>query len=371
MVKKAKSSLQDKAEISHNTREYVETLADLKKQIQEAQVKAALAANKELIKLYWSIGKTIAERQEVSGWGTGIVEQLAKDLQNAFPGIAGFSRRNIFRMKSFYLAYRKVPQAVAQIDDIPIFSIPWGHNALILDKVKDPIQRLWYAQKAIQHGWSRSMLELWIESNLYDREGKAASNFQKTLPSPQSDMAHQVLKDPYLFDFLTLHSDHVEKDLEQGLVNHIQKFLLELGEGFSFVGQQYHLQIADHDYYIDLLFYHLKLRCFFVVELKNTTFKPEYTGQINFYLSAVDDLLRHPDDKPTIGLLLCKTKDAVVAEYALRNIQSPVGVAEYTTKIVKKLPKELKSSLPTIEEIESELEKQKGIPRKNAKQKNK
>ena len=339
-------------------REYAQTLADLKKQIQEAQVKTALSANKELIKLYWSIGKTIAEKQGISGWGTSVVEQLAKDLQKAFPGIEGFSPRNIFRMRAFYLTYQIVTQAASQFNQLPFFRIPWFHNVILIQKLKDNKQRLWYAQKAIDHGWSRTMLELWIESDLYNREGKAPSNFQKTLPPAQSDMAQQALKDPYLFDFLALHADFVEKDLEQGLVAHIQKMLLELGEGFAFVGQQYHLQVSEHDYYIDLLFYHLKLRCFFVVELKNTAFKPEHAGQINFYLAAVDDLLRHPDDKPTIGLLLCKTKDNIVAEYALRNIKSPIGVAEYTTEIVKKLPKELKSSLPTVEEIEAELEKQ-------------
>lgn len=341
-----------------STKEYAKTLLELKKQIQEAQVKAALSANKELIKLYWSMGKTIAEKQETSGWGTSIIEQLAKDLQNAFPGLEGFSRRNIFRMRAFYIAYQKVPQPVAQIPELPIFNIPWGHNAILLEKVKDTNERLWYAQKAIEHGWSRSMLETWIESDLYKRQGKAVNNFQRTLPTPQSDMAQQALKDPYVFDFLTLHEEHVEKDLEQGLIDHVQKLLLELGKGFSFVGRQYHLELGDKDYYIDLLFYHLKLRCFIVVELKARKFDPGDIGQLNFYLSVVDDLLRHPDDKPTIGLLLCKTKDDLTAEYALRGINKPIGVAGYETMIVESLPQNLKSSLPTVEEIEAELEKQ-------------
>jgi predicted nuclease of restriction endonuclease-like (RecB) superfamily len=340
-------------EVMPPTKEYASLLLGIKKQVQEAQIKAALSANKELIKLYWSIGKTIVECQEQHGWGTRFVEQLAKDLQNSFPGIGGFSERNIFRMRSFYLSFEKVPQAVAEMFNSPIFNIPWGHNAVLIEKVKDPEQRLWYAQKAIEHGWSRTMLETWIKSDLYHRKGKAITNFTKTLPSPHSDMAQQSLKDPYVFDFLTLHEEHLEHDLEQGLIDNVQKMLLELGKGFAFIGRQYHVTVGDSDFYIDLLFYHTTLRCYVVVELKSRAF----AGQLNFYLSVVDDKLRHPDDKPTIGLLLCKTKDNLVAEYALRDINKPIGVAEYETKLLEKLPKELRSSLPTIEEIEAELGK--------------
>lgn len=337
--------------------EYATTLAYIKKQIQEAQVRASFAVNAELLKLYWLIGKTVVEKQEKNNWGTNTVEKLAEDLQNEFPGLKGFSRANLFKMRSFYLAYEKVSQAVKQLEDLPIFGIPWTHNVILVSKVKNNEERFWYASKAIEYGWSRSMLEIWIESDLYHREGKAPNNFKKTLPSPHSDMVNQALKDPYLFDFLTLNELRVERDVEQGLIDHIQKFLLELGEGFAFIGRQVHLHVGDDDYYLDLLFYHVRLRCYFVVELKNTAFKPEYAGKLNFYLSAVDDLLRHADDKPTIGLLLCKTKNNFTAEYALRDINKPIGVAEYTTKLVEKLPKELRS-LPTIEEIENELEKQ-------------
>ncbi len=350
------------------TKEYAETLAMLKKQVQEAQVKAVFSANKELIKLYWLIGKTIIEKQEAVGWGLSIIELLAKDLQSAFPGIGGFSKRNVFRMRAFYSAYQKVPQAVAQIEKLPIFNIPWGHNAVLIEKIKDLDLRLWYAQKAIENGWSRNMLETWIKSELHNRQGKAITNFRRTLPVPHSDMAQQSLKDPYLFDFLTLQEEHLERDVEQGLIDHIQKFLLELGKDFAFVGRQYHLEVDGDDYYLDLLFYHLKLRCYAVIELKNTAFKPEFAGKLNFYLSAVDDLLRHKDDNPTIGLLLCKTKKNFTVEYALRDINKPIGVAEYETKLVASLPKNLKSSLPTIEEIEAELEKKDAlskIKRKN------
>ncbi|MFH1644687.1 MAG: PDDEXK nuclease domain-containing protein [bacterium] len=282
---------------------------------------------------------------------------MAKDLQNSFPGMGGFSRTNVFRMSAFYRAYEKIPQAVGKIDLLPIFKIPWGHNTILLERLKSEKERLWYAEKSLELGWSRKMLEDYIKTKLYDREGAAITNFKTTLPSPHSEMAHKTLKDPYIFDFLTMREGYVEKDLEEGFVSHIQKFLLELGEGFAFIGRQYHLEISESDYYLDLLFYHIRLKCFVVIELKTTEFKPEYVGKLNFYLSAVDDLLRGKDDKPTIGLLLCKTKDKFKAEYALRDINKPMGVAEYETKLVASLPKNLKGSLPTIEEIEAELEK--------------
>ncbi len=340
------------------TKEYVQILSDIKKQIKTAQIKAVSSVNKELIRLYWSIGKAVVEKQKKYDWGSNFLERLSKDLQNSFPGTGGFSRTNIFRMRAFYKAYEKIPQAVGKIDLLPVFKIPWGHNAMLLEKTKSEKERLWYAEKALEQGWSRQTLEDSIKTKLYNREGSAITNFQSTLPSPLSKMAHQTLKDPYIFDFLTLQEDYIEKDLEQGLVSHIQKFLLELGEGFAFIAKQYHLEISGSDYYIDLLFYHIKLRCFVVIELKTTEFKPEYTGKLNFYLSAVDDLLRSKDDKPTIGLLLCKTKDKFKAEYSLRDINKPIGVAEYETKLVESLPKKLRGSLPTIEEIETELEKQ-------------
>jgi predicted nuclease of restriction endonuclease-like (RecB) superfamily len=338
-------------------KEYVYFLSDIKKTIQQAQVQAVLAANKELIKLYWSIGKMMVEKQQEYEWGSNIIESLANDLQHAFPGLGGFSRTNVFNIRAFYVAYEKVQQAVGQIEDTPLFAIPWGHNVVLLNRLKDNDRRFWYAQKSIINGWSRSMLEHWIKSDLFKREGKAITNFKSTLPLPHSDIAQQSLKDPYIFDFLTLDEKHLESDLEKGLMDNVEKLLLELGKGFALIGRQYHLELKKYDYYIDLLFYHVKLKCYVVVELKAREFSPHDVGQLNFYLSAVDDLLREADDKPTIGLLLCKTKENFMAEYALRGLNRPIGVAEYETEIMKKLPKELKRTLPTIEEIEAELEK--------------
>lgn len=335
--------------------EYIKFLNNLKEKIRLAQLKAALSVNQELIKLYWEIGKDIAEKQKSGGWGSKIIERIGKDLQNEFPGVEGFSRRNMFRMRSFYLAYQIVPQAVAQLETLPIFRIPWGHNAILLERVKDVEARLWYAQQAIENGWSRSMLEMWIDSNLHKRQGKALTNFKASLPEPQSDIVEQTIKDPYIFDFLALDKKHRERELEQGLMDHLQRFLLELGEGFAFIGRQYRIEIEGEDYLIDLLFYHVRLRCYFIVELKATAFDPRDAGQMNFYLSAVDDLLRHPDDQPSIGILICKSKNIVKVEYALRNCRSPISVTSYETKIVKALPKELKASLPTVEEIEAQL----------------
>ncbi len=355
-----------KTEIS--SANYKKFITSLKTKIQSAQIKASTAVNSELIKLYWELGKDIVEKQKREGWGSGVLEKVAKDLQNEFPGVEGFSRANIFRIKAFFIAYGKVAQAVRQLESLPIFLIPWGHNILLLQKTKDTNERLWYASKVIEHGWSRSMLTIWIENGLYRREGKAITNFKAVLPPPQSDLAQQTTKDPYVFDFITLHKEHLEKDLEKGLVNNIQKCLIELGQGFAFVGKQYPIKAGEKDLYIDLLFYHLKLRCYIVIELKAGEFDSRDAGQMSAYLSAVDDQLRNEEDKPTIGLIFCKTKDNVFAEYVLRNFKRPIGVAEFEVKLVEKLPKELKSSLPTIEEIEAELSvmptKKKKSPRK-------
>jgi predicted nuclease of restriction endonuclease-like (RecB) superfamily len=337
---------------------YREFLNELKEKIRNAQLKAAMAASRELIQLYWDLGKDIVEKQENEKWGSKVLERVAKDLQNEFPGIEGFSRANIFRMRAFYLAYSNRLTAVRQFQDDPLapfFNIPWGHNFVLLDKLKSFEERLWYAKKTIEYGWSRSILTIWIENDLYRREGKAVTNFKTTLSAPQSDLAQQTIKDPYMFDFLTLHKEHLEKDLEDGLVNHIQKFLIELGQGFAFMGRQYLVTVSGQPFYIDLLFYHVKLRCFVVVELKAKAFKPEDAGQLNFYLSAVDDMIKHSTDNPTIGILLCKDRDKVIAEYAFRGIERPMGVVEYETMLTKSIPIQLKSSLPTIKEIEAEL----------------
>ncbi len=337
---------------------YNEFLKEIKEKIRNVQLKAAIAASRELIQLYWDLGKDIVEKQVKEKWGSKVLERVAKDLQNEFPGVEGFSRANIFRMRAFYLAYSNCLTAVRQLQKDPLapfFNIPWGHNFVLLDKLKSFDERLWYAKKIIEHGWSRAMLTIWIENDLYSREGKALTNFKTTLPAPQSDLAQQTLKDPYVFDFLTLHNEHFEKELEDGLVNHIQNFLIELGQGFAFLGRQYLLTVSGHPFYIDLLFYHVKLRCFVVVELKAKAFKPEDAGQLNFYLSAVDDMIKHPSDNPTIGILLCKDRDKVIAEYAFRGIERPMGVVEYETMLTKAIPEELKASLPTVNEIETEL----------------
>lgn len=333
--------------------EYKAFLKEIKGKILSSQVKTALAVNRELITLYWEIRSEIFSKQQEKGWGSKTVENLSKDLKLSFPEMKGFSLTNIKYMVQFAREYPDF-----QISQQLVGQIPWGHNILLLQKLTSLEERLWYVKKIIENGWSRNVLHHWIDSDLHKREGTAVSNFQKTLPSPQSDLAHQTLKDPYCFDFLTLRDKHDEQELESGLLDHIQKFLLELGAGFSFIGRQVHLEIGDQDFYLDLLFYHYKLRCFVVVEVKATDFKPEFAGKMNFYLSAVDDKMKHADDKPTIGLLLCKGKNKVVAEYALRDIHKPIGISQYETKIIESLPEDLKGSLPTIEQIEQELEEQ-------------
>jgi predicted nuclease of restriction endonuclease-like (RecB) superfamily len=336
------------AEKTPSTQTYVALLASIKERIESAQVRAAVAVNRELVLLYWGIGKEILARQQEEGWGTKVIERLAKDLRSAFPHMQGFSRTNLLYMRAFSEAWPEEP-IVQQV----VGQIPWGHNVRLLDLVKDANERLWYAQAAVEHGWSRNVLVMQIEGGLYRRQGKALTNFGQTLPAPQSDLAQQLLKDPYNFDFLTLTKDAHEREVETGLVEHIQKFLLELGTGFAFVGRQYPLEIAGEEYRLDLLFYHLKLRCFVVIDLKGGAFMPEYTGKMNFYLAAVDDMLKHSTDNPSIGLILCKTKKEIVVEYALRNTATPMGIAEF--RYIEKLPEELKGSLPTIEEIEAEL----------------
>ena len=335
--------------------DYAKFVTELKKKIRSAQFKAALAVNRELIRLYWDIGKEIVERKEKDGWGSGVIDRIARDIQNEFPGIEGFSRTNMGRMRAFYLAYSIYPQAVGKLEELPVFNIPWGHNIAIFEGVKSLDERLWYANMVIQEGWSRNALMDSIKIKTYQRHGKAITNFHDRLPSPHSKLAHDTLKDPYNFDFLELAREHVEKDLEDGLLAHVEKFLCALGQGFSFVGRQVNLVVGKKDFYIDLLFYHLNLRCFVVIELKAVDFKPEFAGKMNFYLSAVDDLMRKPTDNPTIGILICKRKNNFIAEYALRDIHKPMGVAEYETKIVSSLPKKLKGQLPTIDEIEAEL----------------
>ena len=338
------------ADLISTSTSYQDLLARLKNQIRTAQVRAAVAVNQELVLLYWGIGREILERQASEGWGSKVVDRLAHDLRAEFSDMKGLSRTNLLYMRSFAETWPD-ESIVQQV----VGRIPWGHNVRLLDMVKDREERLWYANAAIANGWSRNILVLQIESGLFRRQGKAITNFKATLPAPQSDLAQQLIKDPYNFDFLTLTSEAQERDLEKGLLEHLRQFLIELGTGFAFVGSQVPLEVGGEDFKIDLLFYHLKLRCFCVIDLKMTPFKPEYAGKMNFYLSAVDDMLRHPDDQPSIGLILCKTKNRIIAEYALRNTATPMGISEF--KHLEKLPEQLKGTLPTIEEIEAELGK--------------
>ncbi len=335
------------------TGDYADLLHNLKERIRAAQVRASLSVNRELVLLYWQIGRDILARQEAQGWGSKVIDRLAGDLRREFTEMKGFSSRNLKYMRAFAEAW-PVKQFVQEV----LAQITWYHNLTILDKLKNPDEREWYIRQVIQHGWSRNVLVHQIEGNLYRRQGKAITNFDRTLPHPQSDLAHQVLKDPYTFDFLSLDREARERDFERGLIDHIRAFLLELGVGFAFVGSQVHLDVGDQDFYLDLLFYHLRLRCYVVIDLKMSEFKPEYAGKMNFYLSAVDDLLRYKDDQPSIGIILCKAKNKVIVEYALRDTRKPIGVSGY--KLIEALPKKLQGKLPTIEALEAELAGEKG-----------
>ncbi len=334
--------------------EYTLWLTELKRRVRTAQLKAAVKVNSQLLQFYWELGVDIVAKQSRAKWGEGFLAQLSKDLTSEFPNMKGFSERNLKYIRQWYLFYSQGDeigqQLVAQITQIP-----WGHNIVIITECKNVKEALFYVKGTIAHSWSRNVLVHQIESNLYRREGKSLTNFALTLPNPQSDLAQQTLKDPYIFDFLSMRTDYDERDLETALVGHVTKFLLELGAGFSFLGRQVPVQVGDEEFFIDLLFYHARLHCYIVVELKTRKFEPANAGQLNFYVKAVDSQLRKEGDSPTIGLLLCKGKDKFVAEYALSDIHKPIGVSEY--KLTHKLPKDLKSSLPTIEEIEKEFGK--------------
>ena len=330
--------------------DYALMLEELKTRIQEERLRVVLSANAAMVLLYWDIGRVILDRQQREGWGAKVIDRLSADLRQAFPDMRGLSPRNLKYMRAFASAWPE-----RQIVQEGLAQITWYHNIALLERLGDSQTRLWYAQRTIANGWSHNILIVQIENAAHEREGKAITNFPATLPPTDSDMAAQVFKDPYLFDFLGTADPRREKEVEQALMDHIQRFLLELGVGFAFVGRQVHLEIGSQDFYLDLLFYHLKLRCFVVVELKAVAFDPSFVGKLNLYLSAVDDLMRHPDDKPTIGLLLCRSKNRLIVEYALRDFKKPIGVAQWQTKFVKSLPKELRGSLPTIEELEKEL----------------
>lgn len=327
---------------------YAEWLAGVKARVYAAQQRAAQSLNKELLGLYWHLGREILDRQGREGWGAKVVDRLAHDLQAAFPEMKGFSPRNLKYMRRFAEAW---PDSgiVQQL----LHKVPWFHLCTILDKVTGAAERDWYVRASLAHGWSRNVLVMQIETDARKRFGKAVTNFGRTLPKPQSDLARESLKDPYRFDFLGLSREAEEREVERALVQHITRFLLELGAGFAFVGRQVHLEVGNEDFYIDLLFYHLRLRAYVVIELKAGKFKPEFVGQLGFYMTAVDQQVKAPADAATIGLLLCKSKDEVVAEYALRDTDRPMGVANF--QLVEALPKDLEANLPSIELIEEEL----------------
>ena len=363
--------------------DYRSLLADIKVRVRTAQVRAHLAANSELLALYWDIGRMILHRQQAEGWGAKVIDRLSRDLQNEFPGQQGFSPRNLKYMRAFAAAWpetvvvqppgaklsaREAPrseivqaplaqnsQMIAAIVHQPGAQLPWKHHCLLLDMLDSPAERLWYAAQAVENGWSRSVLALQIESALHTRQGRAVTNFKATLPEPQSDLAQQITRDPYLFDFLNLRDSANERAVEDALMAYVEKFLLELGVGFALVGRQVHLEVGDQDFYLDLLFYHLSLRCFVVVDLKARDFTPEAAGKMNFYLSAVDDRFRQKDDQPSIGLILCRAKNRVIAEYALRDVTKPIGVFDYVTRLVETLPKPLREAIPSVQEIERGL----------------
>ncbi len=335
---------------NNNHKSYNYWLKEVKDRIRTAHIKVALAANSELLSFYWDLGKMITEVSGNARWGHNWMKTLSDDLRIEFPEMEGFSKTNLYNIKRLYEFYK----------EDPIFhrlggKIPWRHHVEVFTKAKSITEAHFYIQQTIENGWSREALALQIKSQLFERQGKAINNFRRTLPKVQSDLATQTMKDPYIFDFLTISTPYHEKDIEDQLTNHITKFLLALGKGFAFIGRQYQIHIGKTDYLIDLLFYHIKLRCYVVVELKNSKFMPEYAGKLNFYLSAVDSMIKSKEDQPTIGILLCRDKDNFETEFALRDINKPMGVSEF--QLTEILPENLKSSLPTIEEIENELNK--------------
>jgi predicted nuclease of restriction endonuclease-like (RecB) superfamily len=349
-------------------RDYALLLRDLKDRIQAARTSAALSVNREMIALYWDIGRQVVEKQKAGGWGRGVIERLSQDIRAAFPGIKGFSRRNIQSMRLFFQAWpglgAKCQQPVGILEEAvdfidnslipqqPVAKLPWGHNLVLLQDLRTPEDRLWYARQALENGWSRAVLQHQIDSRLHLRQGKAQTNFKATLPAPQSALAQELLKDDYALDFLAT-PDSRERELERNLVAHVQKLLLELGAGFAFVGRQHHLEVGGEDFYLDLLFYHTRLHCYVVIELKAGRFKPEFAGKMSFYLAAADDLLRRPGDGPSIGIILCREKNRVVAEYALSDMARPIGVSSY--RLTRALPEELEGKLPSIGELEARL----------------
>ncbi|MCL2027911.1 MAG: PDDEXK nuclease domain-containing protein [Bacteroidales bacterium] len=370
-----------------NLSEYRNWLSDLKQQIKVGQIKAAFSVNSQMIMLYWDMGRQIAEKQETAKWGSGLIDQLSKDLKAEFPEMSGFSRTNLFRMKRFYQYYLPVlqhnvivPQVVGQLESssqkiipqvvgqIQLFenqdteivaqvvqqltSIPWSHNVCIIEKAKDLDQALFYINKTIENNWSRAVLEYHIEDGLYGKQGKAITNFNLTLPEPQSDLANEMMKDPYNFDFLQLSEKVKETELEKALIQHIAQFLPELGIGFAYMGRQFTLKVGDDKYRTDLLFYHTRLKCYVVIELKTRKFEPEFVGKLNFYITAVNELVKDHNDNPTIGMLLCKNKNNYAVEFSLKDVNNPIGVSAFH---YTELADEIKAALPSAEELQNEL----------------
>jgi predicted nuclease of restriction endonuclease-like (RecB) superfamily len=329
---------------------YLDFIQQIKNAVSQQRLKALVSANASMIVLYWEIGNSILQQQLQQGWGAKVIDRMSVDLKNEFPEISGFSPRNLKYMRKFAEAWPDL-----EIVQRTVALIPWRSNITLLDKLNEPELRLWYAQKTVENGFGKDVLVFQIETQLHKRQGAAINNFNNALPPAESDFTTQIFKDPYIFDFLGTANTRREAELEQKLIDHIQKFLLELGQGFAFVGRQVHLELGDSDFYLDLLFYHLKLRCFVVVELKTGEFEPGFVSKLNMYMNVVDDVLKHPDDKKTIGLLLVKSKNKTVVEYSLAGYTNPIGVANWEKEILKTLPENLKSSLPSIEEIENEL----------------
>jgi len=371
--------------------DFATLLADVKGRIQTSQTRAVLAVNAELVRLYWDIGRIIDARQEREGWGAAVIPRLALELKNELPELKGFSERNIDLMIRFYREYStmgamvqaalaQLPESISQaplakltpapivqppvapLPESTFWAVPWYHHVLLMQKVKDLATRRWYMEQALANGWSGNFLALQIDAQAHARHGKAVSNFAAVLPPNQSDLVQQSLKDPYVFDFLTLAEPFHERELETELVRHVQQFLLELGQGFAFVGRQYRLDVGDEDFYLDLLFYHLRLRAFVVIDLKKGKFKPEYAGKLNFYCNVVNDQLKHPGDAPTIGLILCQSHNKLQAEYSFAGIDKPIGISTY--ELTRALPKDVQSALPTVEEIEAELQRIEDAPKR-------
>lgn len=336
--------------------DYKSWLSELKSQIKRSQIKAAVAVNSELIQLYWNIGKQITEKQKDAQWGDGLINQLSKDLKTEFPKMTGLSTKNLRYCRQFYLSYNQEDiiwqQVVAKLPNL-LFNIPWGHHILIMSKVKDPNEALFYCTKTVENGWSRAILEYQIETNLANRQGKAIHNFDTTLPALQSELANELLKDPYHFDFLSLSEQALERDLEEGLTQHLSQFLLELGKGFAYMGRQYPIRVGKKEYRTDLLFYHTKLKCYIVIELKLKDFEPEFVGKLNFYISAINEFIKDETDRPTVGILLCKDKDDFEVEFALKDVHKPIGVSSFT---YKELPEEIKQALPEMKDLTDSLQ---------------